>query len=114
MDERERMDFASNFHRKKAWTENDTEIPEIVMNDGNDRLWSSCALAILKHPDRNRAVAVSDSAIANSHRFGATYGQVENLNDASRVWKLKFPFDGMYWLTYQKVQSSEGSITISL
>jgi PAS domain S-box-containing protein len=44
----------------------------------------------------------------------AAYGQAENLNDASRVWKLKFPFDGMYWLTYQKVQSSEGSITISL
>src|SRR5271163_679106 len=26
------------------------------MHDGNDRIWSSCALAMLKHPDRNRAV----------------------------------------------------------
>jgi hypothetical protein len=26
------------------------------MNDGDDRIWSSCALAMLRHPDRNRAV----------------------------------------------------------
>ena len=26
------------------------------MNDGNDLIWSCCALAMLKHPDRNRAV----------------------------------------------------------
>lgn len=57
MSERERMDFASNFHVKEAWTENDTEILEIIMNEGNDHIWSCCALAMLRHPDRNRAVA---------------------------------------------------------
>jgi len=56
MGERERMDFASNFHVKEIWTDNDTEILEIIMNDGNDHIWSSCALAMLRHPDRNRAV----------------------------------------------------------
>jgi hypothetical protein len=56
MNEAERMDFAFNFQPKEIWTENDTEILEIVMHDGNDRIWSSCALAMLKHPDRNRAV----------------------------------------------------------
>jgi len=56
MDEGERLDFASNFHVKETWTENDTEILEILMNDGNDQIWSNCALATLKHPDRNRAV----------------------------------------------------------
>jgi hypothetical protein len=56
MNERERMDFASNFQVKEAWTENDTEILEIIMNDGNDHIWSCCTLAMLKHPDRNRAV----------------------------------------------------------
>jgi hypothetical protein len=56
MNESERMDFASNFHNKEAWTDDDTEILEIIMNDGNDHIWSSCALAMLKHPDRNRAV----------------------------------------------------------
>jgi hypothetical protein len=56
MNERERMDFASNFHVKEAWTENDTETLEIIMNEGNDHIWSCCALAMLRHPDRNRAV----------------------------------------------------------
>jgi len=56
MNESERLDFASNFYSKETWTENDTEILEMIMNDGNDRIWSNCALAMLKHPDRNRAV----------------------------------------------------------
>jgi len=56
MDERERLDFASNFHVKKDWTDNDTEILEVMMQDGSDIIWSSCALAILRHPDQKRAV----------------------------------------------------------
>jgi hypothetical protein len=40
--------------------------------------------------------------------------QLENLNDASRVWKLNDPFDGMYSFTYQNVQSSEGSIAMAV
>src|ERR1700685_1395010 len=39
MDERERMDFAANF-QKKTWTDNETEILEIMMTDGSDRIWS--------------------------------------------------------------------------
>lgn len=56
MDKRERLDFACNFYNKETWTENDTEILEIIIGDGSDYIWSSCALALLKHPDRNRAV----------------------------------------------------------
>ena len=56
MGDRERLDFASNFHDKQTWTENDTEILEMIMTDGSDLIWSGCALAMLKHPDRNRAV----------------------------------------------------------
>jgi hypothetical protein len=57
MDEGERLDFASNFWFKNNWTVNDTEILEVIMEDGNDRLWESCAQAFLKHPDRDRAVS---------------------------------------------------------
>jgi len=39
MDERERLDFASNFHLKKDWTDNDTEILEVMMQDGSDIIW---------------------------------------------------------------------------
>lgn len=33
-----------------------------------------------------------------------------NWNEKLRVCQLKVPFDGMYWLVYQKVQSSLGSM----
>ena len=56
MNEGERLDLASNFHMKKDWTDNDTEILEVIMQDGSDVIWSSCALAMLRHPDRKRAV----------------------------------------------------------
>ena len=56
MDERERHDFAVNFHVKADWLESDTEILEIIMHDGSDFIWASCALALLRHPDRNRVV----------------------------------------------------------
>jgi hypothetical protein len=56
MSENERLDFVSNFWIKSNWSENDTEILEVIMNDGSDRLWESCAQAFLKHSDRERAV----------------------------------------------------------
>src|SRR5438128_7061099 len=43
-----------------------------------------------------------------------SYLQEGNLNDVSRAWKLKRPLAGMYWFTYQKVQSSEGSMAMLL
>jgi hypothetical protein len=39
MDEGERIDFAQGFSSKATW-----EILEIIMQDGNDRVWESCAL----------------------------------------------------------------------
>jgi hypothetical protein len=56
-DQRQRMDFAFNWHAKGTWTDNDTEILEIIMADGDDDVWQSCTQAFLKHPDRNRAVS---------------------------------------------------------
>jgi hypothetical protein len=57
MNEVERLDFVSNFWAKASWGVNDTEVLEIVMQDGNDRIWESCALAFLRHPDRGRAIS---------------------------------------------------------
>ena len=56
MNESERLDFVSNFWLKENWSANDTEILELIMHDGNDRLWGNCALAFLKHSDRDRVV----------------------------------------------------------
>ena len=57
MDQRERMDFASNWWHKGTWTEDDIQILEIIMADGDDRIWHCCTQAFLKYPDRNRAVS---------------------------------------------------------
>ncbi len=67
MSARERVDFASNFSVKEGWTENDTDLLEIIMEDGDDRIWSCCALAMLKHPDRNRAVEFLIERVRQSH-----------------------------------------------
>ena len=56
-DQRQRMDFASNWWAKRMWTDNDTEILEIIMAGGDDHIWQSCTQAFLKHPNRNRAVS---------------------------------------------------------
>jgi hypothetical protein len=55
-DQRQRMDFASNWWNKTSWTENDTEILEIIMADGDDQIWQCCAQAFLQHPDRHRVI----------------------------------------------------------
>jgi hypothetical protein len=65
MDERERMDFAHNWSNKGNWTEDDSEILEIIMSDGDDRVWHCCTKAFLKHPDRDRAVDFLITRIAN-------------------------------------------------
>jgi hypothetical protein len=55
-DQHQRMDFASNWWNKTTWTDNDTEILEMIMADGDDRIWQCCTQAFLQHPDRERAV----------------------------------------------------------
>ncbi len=41
---------------------------------------------------------------------GVTAPQPESLNEPTCVSQLKVPFDGMYSVVYQNVQSSEGSM----
>ena len=56
MDHRERIDFACNFQAKETWTTNDDEILDVIMSDGDDDIWSGCALGMLRHSNRNRVV----------------------------------------------------------
>lgn len=98
MDEGERLDFATNFHIKETWTENDTEILEIVMNDGNDRIWSSCALAMLRHPDRNRAVEFLMERLrrSQSERPPLNYMQALGLASDQRAAAVIRPYYDKY------------------
>jgi hypothetical protein len=57
MKQDERLEFCFCWSSKSTWSANDAEVLEIVMRDGNDRLWTSCTFAITRHPDRDRAVS---------------------------------------------------------
>lgn len=109
MDELERLDFASNFHRKKGWTDNDTEILEIIMNDGDDRIWSSCALAMLRHPDRNRAVEFLIARVqqTESERPPLNYMQALGMaKDARAVASIRPYYD--HYLKAMEVEAVTG------
>jgi hypothetical protein len=105
MDERERLDFASNFHHKETWTDNDTEILEIIMNDGDDRVWSSCALAMLRHPDRNRVVEFLIDRVqhAESERPPLNYTQALGITKDRRAISSIRP----YYDEYLKAMEAE-------
>src|SRR4051812_9844045 len=51
MSERERVDFAQSLGSKREWTENETEILEIIMQDGSDQVWHNLGHTFLRHPD---------------------------------------------------------------
>ena len=105
MDERERLDFASNFHHKETWTDNDTEILEIIINDGDDRVWSSCALAMPRHPDRNRLVEFLIDRVqhAESERPPLNYMQALGITKDRRAISSIRP----YYDEYLKAMEAE-------
>lgn len=92
------MDFASNFGQKKTWTDNDTEILEIIMNDGDDYVWSSCALAVLRHSDRNRAVEFLIERVLRcaSGRSPLNYAQALGLAGDRRAVPVIRPYYDRY------------------
>ncbi len=53
----ERLDFCLAFSGKPDWDQNDTEILEIIMQDGDDVLWETLSQSFLRHPDRDRALS---------------------------------------------------------
>jgi hypothetical protein len=105
MNERERLDFASNFYTKTDWTDNDTKILEIIMQDGNDRIWSSCSLAMLKHPDRNRAVEFLMERVrhSDSEHPPLNYMQALGLAGDPRAVPVIRP----YYESYMKAMKAE-------
>ena len=49
-----RRDIVSTFWNKREWISADNEIIDFIIQNGNDDLWELCALAFLRHPDRDR------------------------------------------------------------
>lgn len=110
MNEREKVDFASNFHNKNEWTPNDTEILEIIMQDGSDRVWSSCALAMLKHPDRNRAVTFLIERVQRSESEDPPLNYMQALGLAGNPRAV--PVIRPYYEKYLKAMEAEVAVGI--
>lgn len=110
MDERERADFASNWWSKGTWTAADNEILEIIMANGNDRIWLWCTQAFLKHPDRDRAVNFLIDCVVNwkEQRAPLNYFQVLGMAKDERAVAAILP----WYEKYKKEVEREADIGI--
>lgn len=110
MNELERLDFAANFHPDREWTDNDTEILEIIMQDGTDTIWMSCALVMLKHPGRIRVVDFLIDRVQKSESEGAriNYMQALGLSGEARAASVIRP----HYEKYLKAMEAEASIGV--
>lgn len=97
-DQRQRIDFASNWPNKMSWTENDTEILEAIMADGDDQIWQSCTQAFLQHPDRDRAVGFLVDRVQHYslERAPLNYFQVLGMAKDERAVAAILPFYEAY------------------
>jgi len=111
-DQRDRMDFASNWWTKRTWTDDDTEILEIIMADGDDDVWQSCTQAFLKHPDRHRAVSFLIERVLHLRyplkHEPLNYFQVLGMSQDKRAVAAIRPF----YEKYQKAVDTEAQVGV--
>ena len=75
----------------------------------------SAVTVMVEVPDGPPWASVNDVGLLDIEKSGAGgVPQVLNLNDPKKELQLKLPFACWYWLVYQKVQSSAGSIRMAL
>jgi hypothetical protein len=110
MDEHERMDFASNWWHKETWTDDDIQILETIMGDGSARIWSCCTQALLRHPDRNRAMRFLVDRVVSWKEEHAplNYFQVLGMAKEERAVAPIFP----WYKKYQEEVLKEADIGI--
>jgi len=110
MSPRERMDFASNWWSKRTWNDDDTEILEIIMADGDDDVWQCCTQAFLKHPDRGRAVnfLVDRVSLYRLKHEPLNYFQVLGMSKDRRAEAAILP----YYERYRKAMDAEAIIGV--
>lgn len=53
----ERLEFVLAYHAKRDFTRDDEQIVEIIMQDGDDHIWSNLALFMIRHPAPDRVLA---------------------------------------------------------
>jgi hypothetical protein len=110
MNEDERLEFGFNWSSKRTWSDNDTEILEIVIEHGNDRLWTHCTSAFPRHPDRDRAVRFLVERLQNyeSGHEPLNYFQALGIMKDRRAAGAIRP----YYENYRRAVEAEASIGV--
>jgi hypothetical protein len=83
-DQRQRMDFAFNWQAKGTWTDDDTEILETIMSDGDDDVWQSWSSAACKSIKASRELP-SRSCDVTSCKAG--FVSSERSERSGSVWR---------------------------
>ena len=108
--QRQRLDFASNWVTKPDWTDDDTQILNIIMADGDDQIWESCAQVFFRHPDRERIVRFLVDRVWNYSLSDEplNYFQVLGMCQDTRAVAAMRPF----YEKYKKAMDAEVSIGV--
>jgi hypothetical protein len=109
-DQRQRMDFAFNWQAKGTWTDDDTEILETIMSDGDDDVWQSCTQAFLKHPDRSRAVSFLVDRVSHYTLKHEPLNYFQVLGMAKD--KLAVPAIRPFYEKYKKIVDTEAVVGV--
>lgn len=56
MNASERLEFVLAYHAKGDFTDDDERIVQIIMQDGDDHIWSNLALFMVRHPKPDRVL----------------------------------------------------------
>ncbi len=108
--QRQRLDFSFNWMCKQNWTDEDTQILEIIMADGDDQIWENCAQVFLKHPDRERIVHFLIDRVMHYPMQGEplNYFQVLGMSRDLRAVPAMHPF----YEKYKKAVDAEAIIGV--
>jgi hypothetical protein len=89
MPDQERLEFVRAFASKPAWSTEDSEIVDFLMEVGSPEIRSGAALLLLKERDRGKALSSLLRCVAMEHVFKANYYQaLAYLQDRSALTPL--------------------------
>ena len=90
MTQEERTEFCVAYRAKPAFTTEDEQILNVIMQTGNDVVWNSVASMLPRHPDRSRVLAfIRDRLQRQSPPLANFYSAIETLHDVGSLPVLR-------------------------
>ena len=99
---RDRLDFASAYSAKPDFTRDDEQVLEQIMRDGNEQVWSTLALFMLKHPDRFKILTFLRKRLEEHPREPDNFIQALGLSKDPGVSEVLLS----YWISCREAAQS--------